>query len=396
MSKTKRTARSKNEFAGRWLTTFGPMELSQDGSHIRGTYVYDGVVCTLEGELEDDVFHFEYNEPVVRGEGHIQLRRHGRFAGWWRPEGSLDWGQWTGERLFEGIWECTFDGQQYFPLRLFQERGRVHGIYECVGSSSLDGSQDGNRLDFRYVEPSDVSGQGWFELAEDLQTFRGEWTPGTQPDRTIPWLGRRKSAQASKVWLIVLEAHWQNSLDNRDYAFGAMLKEFFARIPNIEVRHRFFSDTDELVTWCRQLLFVPEPIALVFAAHGDERGLIAHGEPVDPEPVTDILQSAASVFMLHFSACLVMDDGEAGEFSRKMHQRVHFPMSGYASSVDWGASALIEFTFLDMVLTQHVSVEEAARRITDLIAFAGEAAIPSSPYPPARFRYLSPKGSGPS
>src|SRR5262245_65533570 len=39
-------------FAGRWITTYGPMELRQDSGGIRGTYWYQGIPCSIEGKLQ--------------------------------------------------------------------------------------------------------------------------------------------------------------------------------------------------------------------------------------------------------------------------------------------------------------------------------------------------------
>ncbi len=47
-------------------------------------------------------------------------------------------------------------------------------------------------------------------------------------------------------------------------------------------------------------------------------------------------------------SCLVMDGGPSGDFNRALQKELRFPISGYANSVDWAASALIEFTYFDM------------------------------------------------
>src|SRR5215472_10643799 len=69
-------------FSGKWLTTFGPMELSQDGASVRGEYCYMSAACCLEGEVSHGRLVFTYQEPEVRGEGWFELTRGGRgFAG---------------------------------------------------------------------------------------------------------------------------------------------------------------------------------------------------------------------------------------------------------------------------------------------------------------------------
>ena len=40
------------DFAGRWLTTFGPMTLQQEGTHVRGVYVSRDQVCPASAERQ--------------------------------------------------------------------------------------------------------------------------------------------------------------------------------------------------------------------------------------------------------------------------------------------------------------------------------------------------------
>ena len=166
-----------------------------------------------------------------------------------------------------------------------------------------------------------------------------------------------------------------------------MLREFFARVPNVAVRQRFFTNEEGLAKWCRELMYLPEPTALVFATHGTPEGLTAGGEVIRPEPIAEALQPADNVQVLHFSACLLMDAGPAGNFARALREKLSFPISGYTVSVDWAASALIEFTYLDMILARGLSPDAAAEQVTRLLSFAGEQGAADSPYPPAHFHF---------
>ena len=65
-----------------------------------------------------------------------------------------------------------------------------------------------------------------------------------------------------------------------------------------------------------------------------------------------------------------------------------FPVSGYATSVDWGASALLEFTYLDLILNRGMAPAEAAAKLPLLIRYAGDSAPRGSPYPAAGFRFF--------
>jgi hypothetical protein len=377
-----------NDFSGHWFTTYGPMNLTQSGSRVQGTYGPAGMDNAIEGTVKDGTFHFRYREPDAQGEGWFVLERYGKFAGQWRPDGMEPWGTWTGQRGFDGIWDSSFG-----PLRLIQEQGRVHGSYEGLGSSTIDGRVEGDRLTFRYQEPA-AQGEGAFELAEDGGHFQGEWRPDGAA-QWGPWKGRRLMPQPGLVWLVVLEAYWQRGLHENEYAFGNMLREFFARVPNIVVRHRFFNNEAGLAKWCRELLYIPEPVTLVLATHGDARGLSAQGEPIGPAPLVNGLRQADNITVLHFSSCLMLEDGKAGDFTRVLRQQLPFPISGYAASVDWAASALIEFTYLDMILARGLQPDAAAEQVKQLIAFAGDTGSPNSPYPPAQFRFWSPGTASP-
>jgi hypothetical protein len=95
--------------------------------------------------------------------------------------------------------------------------------------------------------------------------------------------------------------------------------------------------------------------------------------------------------LLHFSSCLVMQDSEGGAGVASILERAAFPISGYTTSVDWGGSALIEFTYLDMILDKRLTPAEAAAKLPQLLAFAGAEAPGESPYAAAGFRFFAPR-----
>jgi hypothetical protein len=274
-------------------------------------------------------------------------------------------------RGWGGIWETDFG-----RLRLVEKKGRVDGFYECGGPAGIDGVAHAGALEFRYREPN-VSGTGRFRLAEDGLAFTGRWR--TRGERKwSSWSGRRVEAQAGITWLVVFEAHWQRSFAEGEYAFGHMLREFFARSSGVGVRQRFFHDATSLEQWCRELLYLPEPAILVIASHGLARGLSVRGRVIDTKKVFAGLRYAANLKLLHFSSCLV---GLGRE-------RAPFPVSGYTTSVDWGASALLEFTYLDLILNRGMEPAEAAAKLPLLVRYAGDRAPRGSPYPAAGFRFF--------
>jgi hypothetical protein len=367
-------------FTGRWFTTFGPMELEQNGDTVRGTY---GLAGSIHGTVAGDSLTFEYSEPGETGDGWFALRRHGKFVGDYRPEGALQGRTWEGLRDFDGIWDSSFG-----RLRIIQSEESVTGFYEGVGPATIQGSMEDGRLVFRYQEPQ-AQGQGWFELGADGMSFAGQWcADGRQ--QWQQWTGRRILPTPGLTWLVVLEAHWQRSLADNEYAFGHMLREFFARLENVKVRQRFFHDEASLEHWCRELLYLPEPAILMIASHGTPEGLSVHGKTIDTGNVVASLQFADNLKLLHFSSCLVMHDSANGAGIGAVLGKVAFPISGYTTSVDWGGSALIEFTYLDMILAKHLTPAQAAARLPNLLGFAGDDSAADSPYAAAGFRFFPP------
>ncbi len=86
-----------------------------------------------------------------------------------------------------------------------------------------------------------------------------------------------------------------------------------------------------------------------------------------------------------------MHDGAESAGLRSVLEQVAFPISGYTTSVDWGGSALIEFTYLDMILAKHLTPAEAAAKLPELLTFAGDDTGAESPYAAAGFRFFPPR-----
>src|SRR5262245_43616580 len=273
------------DFSGRWFTTFGAMDLTQDGKHVHGSY---GGLATLEGTVKRNRLVFRYQEPNAAGEGWFERQRYGKFTGRWRADGDEVWREWNGQRGYDGVWETT-----YGRMRLFHHDDHIDGLYEGAGGASLRGKLDGDRFVFRYQEPNSA-GDGSFALSEDAETFHGDWQQ-RRSTQWGAWAGRRVHPIPGLRWLVVLEAHWQRSLGDEEYSFGEMLTEFFARTSGVKVRHRFFANEASLEKWCRELIYLAEPAVLSIATHGSPQGLVAHGRPIPPAVLIDPLQAAEDV-----------------------------------------------------------------------------------------------------
>ena len=69
-------------------------------------------------------------------------------------------------------------------------------------------------------------------------------------------------------------------------------------------------------------------------------------------------------------------------------------MTGYTTSVNWAASAIIEFTYLEMVLGQGQLPAEAAAQLLKLLPFAGAEDVAEGTFPPAGFCIVTPGPRG--
>jgi len=362
-------------FAGRWATSFGSMNLQQDGSRVTGTYGREGSENTIEGTVAAGRFAFRYREANEQGTGAFKLKRPGCFGGEYVAEGNPRTLPWQGWRDFDGLWDTSLG-----RLRLVQDAGRVWGSSEWDATARIEGDvEEGRRLRFRLEAPK-LQGRGVLELDPLGYAFGGEWIEDGQPAR--PLGGQRVMPRPALTWLVVLEAHWQRALDDSEFAFGHMLHELFARLPRAQVRHRFYHDEASLLHWCRQLLYLPEPAVLVITGHGETSGLAVGGKIIALTGIVDSLRFADGLRLLHFSSCLVGQD--AGQVLRE----APFAVSGYTTTVDWAQSALTEFIYLDMILEKGLTPAEAARQLLRLVRFAGTEDLPGSPYRPAGFCFF--------
>ena len=375
-----RTRAPADDFTGHWFTTIGVMDLEQEGADVHGVYRWGGNECAIAGRVKSGKLTFTYTEPKARGEGWFTLVRRGKFSGQWRTKGDNVWRPWVGERGFDGLWDTSFG-----MLRLIDEGPHLSGCYEGVGAATVEGRIDDGQFVLRYEEPN-AAGDARFTLSDDGRSFEGQWK---QDGAAVwqPWNGRRLSQTPGQMWLVVIEAHWQRHLMDKEYSFGDMLKEFFARIPGVQFSHRFFSNEDGLRLWCRDLMYIPDPVVVLISSHATTAGIAVRGQTINPQALAETLRMADNVQLLHFSACLTMQDES---LLRELRRQVHFPISGYTTSVDWAASAILEFTYLDLILARGMAPADAADQLTRLLTFAGDKGFSGSVYPAAGFKFMSP------
>lgn len=383
-------AAEPKDFSGRWETTYGLMTLEQKDDSVSGEYIMNGARCSIEGKVQSRRLQFKYREPKASGEGWFELNANGdQFSGSWRENGASVWMPWIGtrtkdlRRTFAGVWETSFG-----RMRLLEnDDGEVRGIYALEGVSTLKGKKDNDKLALRYHEKN-ISGEARFQLKDEGSMFEGEWRADGQ-EQWQNWIGRRLPSTPGRVWLVVIEARWEKSLDDKEFSFGDMLKSFFDRTPNVEVRRRFFTDAASLQRWLNEVAYFPEPTVVTIATHGSDDGLGVDGTRISASAVAEGLKYAANLKALHFSSCSVMKDRFGKDvFNALADAGVKTAVSGYQNPVDWAASALFEMTYFDLLLSRGMNAPEASATALSMFPIAGKTPIKNVPILPGGFEIL--------
>jgi hypothetical protein len=379
-------------FAGDWTTTFGDMTLIESSGVVRGTYQQDGFLCELEGRIEKGVLNFVYKEDGASGDGRFRLSAdQDSFKGEWRRSGGKAWNPWLGSRRkpvveargFEGLWDTNFG-----RLRLKKSADGYAGVY-AYADGALTGSEKGGLLKFRYRDAK--SGEGEFSLSADGRALRGR----CRADGAAAWEdwgGARVEPVPGRRWLVVVESRWEGSLAEQEYSYGEMLKTFFARTPRVQVRQRFFTDKSSLAKWMREASFLAEPTVIYLSSHGTDKGLITDSGDAGAAELAAALKGAENVSLVHFGACEVMKGGVPSEFFRLLGADARFPVSGFAEAVDWAASAVVDFMYLDLILSRDLPPARAAEELRRLMPFAAARSADSN-YDGVSFRLLAPPGA---
>lgn len=377
-----------SSFAGEWETTFGRMTLQAEGEKVTGTYrMGDGPAHPLQGRAVSGVLDFSYTEGPGTGTGTFTLAEDGKsFTGKWREAGHEEWSPWEGRRAgtdlpdFNGVWKTSFG-----MMRLIQDGEKVRGCYQFGTRSEIEGTAADGVLTFTYKEPDGVTGKGTFTLSPDRNAFTGNWS-ADQGQQEGAWEGSRVKPDPRRKWLVVLEAHWEQDLRENEYSFGDMLRQFFTRLPEVGVRHRFFDEHEDFARWCGELAYLAEPIVLHISSHGTEQGITVGKHVLDGKFIGEQLRFCPHVKLVHLGACLTMAGPVPQDISQASGYR--FPVSGYTKSADWAGSAVIDFTYLDLIFSRDIKPAEAAGIVQKSISFSGESVGHKGDIPPTGLKIV--------
>jgi hypothetical protein len=268
-----------------------------------------------------------------------------------------------------GVWTSN-----YGTLTFEQDGARVRGKYSQPPGSRIDGEWSADVLRGTYTEPDGTQGRVVLEFSADREHFRGLWRPELEQPLELgdeggsPWIGQRAHPTPGRKWLVVLEAHWETSLAEPPYSYGAILQSFFARAPDIQVRHRYFHDREGFVRQCRELGSLLEPVTLYISSHGSPAGVGVGPDVIDGETIGRALAGLPNLELVHFGACELL----SGDFGRNVRQAAgsSFALSGFGVAVDWAASAIVDLTYMHLVLERGMAPAEAVAALHSMLSFA--------------------------
>ncbi len=359
-------------FEGDWETSFGHMKLQVKGTSVKGSYrLPGGRPNEIQGTVDGLTLQFTYAEPEATGQGKFTLSADGEsFDGRWRQQGVNQWFPWVGRRGepepidFSGVWKTSFG-----LMRIIQQGKKITGCYQFAGSQSeFVGTATNEVMKFTYTEFTGEKGSGEFKLEED-NSFAGTWKTDDGRQKGL-WEGSRMFPTAGKSWLVVLEAHWEASLQQPEYSYGEMLRQFFSRVPSVAVRHRFFDGKEDFAKWCSELPYILEPAVFYVSSHGTEQGITVGRTLLTGDFMGKQLRYAPAIKLVHLGSCLTMAGNAPADLRKACGADI--PVSGFTKVADWAGSAVIDFSYLDLVLSRRMAPKEAVRQIRQNVLFAGE------------------------
>jgi pimeloyl-ACP methyl ester carboxylesterase len=179
-------AKGADAFAGRWMTSFGPLELEAKGKGLAGSYGWKPE-SKIEGKRVGEAFEFEWSGPNGSGDGRFTLWKDGRtFLG----ESTFGQGQkefWGGYRIerkrAEPVKGAVSDGQTEMHLEYHVRVPKDFDPKKRYTAVALFHGSNANSREYVEGFPSN-----WPELAERyiLVGFDGEHlSSGSQDPRRV-------------------------------------------------------------------------------------------------------------------------------------------------------------------------------------------------------------------
>src|SRR5207248_5553803 len=127
------------------------------------------------------------------------------------------------------------------------------------------------------------------------------------------------------------------------------------------------------------------PVVLHISSHGSAEGIMVGGETIAAKALADCVRDVPTLRLLHFGACSVAGGDVPKQIYKELGPSARFPISGYKRTADWAGSAVIDFTYLELVLARGTPPPQAAEQTLKMLSFARDAGEAEGPIAPAGF-----------
>ena len=168
-----------------------------------------------------------------------------------------------------------------------------------------------------------------------------------------------------------------------EYSFGLMLRTFFARVPRVAIRHRLLNSEPDFKRWTAEIPYLPDPVVLYISSHGSKEGITVGGKTIGSKAMADALRDADNLTLLHFGSCLVAGGAVPKEIQKELSSSNKLPITGFTKVADWAGSAVVDFTYLDLIFSRGLSPADAVKQTKKMLSFANETKRPGDAIEPA-------------
>ena len=111
---------------------------------------------------------------------------------------------------------------------------------------------------------------------------------------------------------------------------------------------------------------------------GTPEGVVVPGGVVTAPEISEALQDAPNVDLLHFGGCNIASGTLPEDIVAAQPPACRFPVSGFCRFADWSGSAIVDFTYLTLVLERRLSPADAVTATRESVRFAGSAPLAGS------------------
>ena len=385
-----------SDLAGVYDTSYGRLELCRVGTRVYGFCAGKSALDSrrgtrLWGVQDGQRIKLSYSGAEGLGQVWFEVEPNGQLTGRWTESGAESGtepreGAWAGTRIpdatamsaFSGLWKTD-----HGYLRLSGSSAGLLGTYSSSTGSVLEGRVDAETLRCVFREDAG-NGLAEFQLSADGSRLKGRWKlDGKADDEWEDWSGTRVEPVPGLVWLVILEARWEKTLREREYAFGDMLAEHFsmASARHVRVRRRSFHDSADFHRFASEVCFLAEPVLLVVSSHGTPEGILVHDEVIRPDQIATALRPADHLIALHLSGCSLMAGQVPVLIRSALGTDATLSISGYTTDVAWNASAIADYIYLSLILLHGLKPAAAVRQAHQLAPFTANEIQASAAFP---------------